>query len=321
MHIPHRGISSAFSALLLLLSCRSSMGPQPSRVDTGSAGDLRAVAPDDDAGLVPPKSSDATVEVLGDRMDGRVDAATCGIRGTPACEEVTTDVCGNAVLTAPEVCDDGNTVSGDGCTADCTAVEPGWRCRVPGRSCAPICGDRVLEGSETCDDGNTVKGDGCSSFCLTEPGWDCSGGICLQVPSVDGGHDLGDAFPGCGDGIMSGAEECDLGSLNSDSEYGGCATTCYFGAFCGDGVVNVSEECDLGGNNGQSYGKGGCTLGCTKTHYCGDGNVDPDYGEECDFGDKNGLKLDRTSQQPSDSPDAITFCTLKCQIAPCGCVY
>jgi len=312
MPIPHRGFSIAFSTTLLLLSCRL----QPPR--SAPVLDSRA-----DGGVDASKPEEGTDTIVLPHVDAPVDVANlaeCGTRFTPVCGELAPVVCGNGLLTAPEACDDGNTVSGDGCTAGCTAVEPGWRCRVPGRPCAPICGDRLLEGRETCEDGNTVGGDGCSSFCLTEPGWDCSSGVCVQVPSIDGGLDLGDDFPRCGDGTMSGAEECDLGPLNSDTEYGGCATTCYFGPFCGDGVVNGAEECDLGDNNGQSYGKGGCTLGCTKTHYCGDGNVDPDYGEECDLGDRNGVKLD-SNFQPSVSAEARVYCDLDCRIPPCGCVY
>lgn len=51
-----------------------------------------------------------------------------------------------------ETCDDGNTVSGDGCSATCQFE----------------CGNNVLDSGETCDDGNRVDGDGCSSTCILE---------------------------------------------------------------------------------------------------------------------------------------------------------
>jgi len=35
--------------------------------------------------------------------------------------------CGNGVLAAPETCDDGNVISGDGCTSTCT-IESGCTC-------------------------------------------------------------------------------------------------------------------------------------------------------------------------------------------------
>lgn len=71
------------------------------------------------------------------------------------------EVCGNNVIEPGEECDDGNTSSGDGCSASCT---------IEG------CGNGILEPGEECDDGNTVDGDGCSSTCEieNEPP-DCSG--------------------------------------------------------------------------------------------------------------------------------------------------
>jgi cysteine-rich repeat protein len=47
----------------------------------------------------------------------------------------------------------------------------------------------------------------------------------------------------CGDGVMTGAEECDLADGNSDSEVDGCRTSCFW-AYCGDGVRDKGEECD-----------------------------------------------------------------------------
>lgn len=70
------------------------------------------------------------------------------------------------VVNGFEVCDDGNTESGDECPADCFAS----------------CGDGVVHSPETCDDGNDVAGDGCTS--CTAPGelaWsaaiDCPGDL------------------------------------------------------------------------------------------------------------------------------------------------
>ena len=228
-------------------------------------------------------------------------------------------VCGNGVLTSNEVCDDGNTVGGDGCSADCQAVEPGFHCGAPGKKCTPICGDHVLNGTETCDDGNIVDGDGCSAYCLTEAGWDCSSGVCVQVSTVDGGaFNSGVHGPYCGDGIISGDEECDDGASNDDSAYGGCTTKCLFGPFCGDGTVNGPEGCDLGKLNGSVVGKGSCTLGCTTPHTCGDGIVDP--GEDCDLGDLNGLKLD-SNLRPTDDPTGMVYCTTNCAIPYCCVLF
>jgi cysteine-rich repeat protein len=77
-------------------------------------------------------------------------------------------VCGNGVTEAPELCDDGNVVDGDGCDSNCTPTS---------------CGNGIVTPPETCDDGNLVDGDCCSATCLLEPNLppDCSG----AEPSVD----------------------------------------------------------------------------------------------------------------------------------------
>jgi len=73
--------------------------------------------------------------------------------------------CGNQRSDAGEQCDDGNNVSGDGCSADCLSAE--------------VCGNAVLDAivldeanrpvpDEQCDDGVTTSRDGCSSGCELE---------------------------------------------------------------------------------------------------------------------------------------------------------
>jgi cysteine-rich repeat protein len=222
----------------------------------------------------------------------------------PPCVHV--HVCGDADQTLDEECDDGNTLSGDGCSDSCH-LEPGWTC-VPGRRCYPTCGDWRMVGWETCDDGNTHDGDGCASNCLAEPCWDCSVGTCIYRSCGDGGQDAGVAGI-CGDGVISPGEQCDDGDLNTYQGYGTCTTRCKIGPFCGDGQVNGPEECDLGSGNGKVLGKAGCAFECTRTRYCGDGFVDTDLGEECDFGDLNGVPLD-SSGQPSDT--GTVFCDEHC---------
>ncbi len=63
-----------------------------------------------------------------------------------------TQVCGNTLTEAPEQCDDGNSVSNDGCSALCTLEG---------------CGDGWVHTGlgEQCDDGNSINSDGCTNTC------------------------------------------------------------------------------------------------------------------------------------------------------------
>ncbi len=69
--------------------------------------------------------------------------------------------CGNGILDANEVCDDGNAVAGDGCSDSCKSNE--------------TCGNGVVDPvtGEVCDDGNHQSHDGCAQTCgQTEaPSW------------------------------------------------------------------------------------------------------------------------------------------------------
>ncbi len=98
--------------------------------------------------------------------------------------------CGDGIVDPGEGCDDGNTVSGDGCSSTCQVETP-----------QPVCGNGILESGEQCDDGNTVSGDGCSSTCQ------------LENPPQ----------PVCGNGIVEAGEQCDDGNTVSGD---GCSSTC-----------------------------------------------------------------------------------------------
>jgi large repetitive protein len=109
-----------------------------------------------------------------------------------------------------EICDDGNNLSGDGCSKGCRVIEAPYVCPLVGK-CNMYCGNGFFEGddpriglvgtqNELCDDGNRDSGDGCSNVCEIEPGWTCVNkfiGLQLEKPGfksfcVRSGSGIGD---------------------------------------------------------------------------------------------------------------------------------
>jgi fibro-slime domain-containing protein len=225
------------------------------------------------------------------------------------------------VRDAVEACDDGNNDSGDGCAADCTMIEPGYRCPAVGALCvAIVCEDSRIDPPETCDDGNATGGDGCSVTCEREDGWDCPlpGVACIATE--------------CGDGIVAGFEQCDDGNAST----AGCSDECRLeDGFkcdipgeacepieCGDGLREGTEQCD----DGNATPFDGCDSACKNepdcsagvcTPVCGDGVILPGTNEACDDGNaSDGDGCSSTCQRedgfecvltPVDLPDPLTI--------------
>ena len=197
---------------------------------------------------------------------------------------------GNSNIEPSEECDDGNTQSGDGCSAT-GRVENGWMCSETPSVCtivATVCGNGVQEGLESCDDGNINAGDGCSAGCNVELGFACSGS-----PSD---------CSACGDGFIGASEQCDDGGTASND---GCSSTCQIESgytcsgqpsicsICGDDARGGTEQCD----DGNSDPSDGCSSTCTietnwlcttaagahsTCHECGNSVINP--LEQCDDG-------------------------------------
>jgi cysteine-rich repeat protein len=154
---------------------------------------------------------DADVDLDGNRV--------AWVRGTGTNAEIWTatglcDVaCGNGDVEPGEECDDGNTVSGDGCSDACLEE---------------ICGNGRVDFGEECDDGNTVGADGCDPSCQLECG---NGALDGAEECDDGNRDGGDGcdesciMEVCGNGVvqLAAGEECDDGNLLSGD---GCSSMC-----------------------------------------------------------------------------------------------
>ena len=196
-------------------------------------------------------SSTCTIEPGWMCMNGSGDpASTC------------TTTCGDGIIVGTETCDDGNGSSGDGCSSSCT-IEPGWMCTGQPSACSTTCGDGIVAGPEGCDDGNTHSGDGCSSTCTVEPGWVCHAG---SGSGTDGSASV--CSDSCGDGVVTGGEQCDDGNTHSGD---GCSQDCTIEpgyactgapsvctANCGDGMIDGSEQCD----DGNTHSGDGCSSSC-----------------------------------------------------------
>jgi len=194
------------------------------------------------------------------------------------------EICGNGLLDPGEECDDGDTTSGDGCSAMCVRE---------------ICGNSVLDAGEQCDDGNTLSGDGCDRRCVAEfcgdggvqpgIGEECDDG---NTVAFDGCNEIC-IFEHCRDGITHPAlgEECDDGNTD-DVDF--CDNFCRI-TVCGDGVTNGDDECDDGNGIDADFCRNDCSA-----PYCGDGLLNA--SEECD--DWNDVDDD--------------FCSNACVLARCG---
>jgi cysteine-rich repeat protein len=78
------------------------------------------------------------------------------------------------------------------------------------------------------------------------------------------------ATPGvvCGDGTRTGAETCDDGEANSNTEPDACRTSCREAA-CGDGVVDSGEACDDGNVEDGDDCSADCSEGTATKADCG----------------------------------------------------
>ncbi len=123
-------------------------------------------------------------------------------------------VCGDAIVSGDEACDDGNQIDGDECTNACTLA---------------VCGDQVVQaGVEDCDDGmasKTCDADCTAAMCGDAQTNTAAGEACDDGNALDSdGCVKGCVAAKCGDGFLQvGVETCDDGNMvDADA----CSNTC-----------------------------------------------------------------------------------------------
>jgi cysteine-rich repeat protein len=156
-------------------------------------------------------------------------------------------------------------------------------------ACVDSCGDGILQTDlgEECD-GEEFGGKTCEDF-PGKSGEDliCSVSDCTIIA-------INCLAEGCGDGVVTGDEDCEDGNTANDD---GCSASCIT-EYCGDKIVQVglNEVCDLGDENTDTpcvadydrsceYCNTSCKTQLIIGSYCGDGTI-TDF-EVCDNGTAN----------------------------------
>ncbi|MFC1642044.1 DUF4215 domain-containing protein [Myxococcota bacterium] len=318
-------VVSMAAAPVMAAACSGNASDPPSNHGGDSDSRNTVAAPTQQGGATStgPEGSQGDVLVLSEPT-AKEENPCLGENPPASCQLVATGpACGDGELNqGSEVCDDGNTLPGDGCTGICR-VEPNYECLTPGQPCesllacrdpsgdcqseptGPACGDGELnQESEVCDDGNSFPGDGCTGICLVEPNYRCP--TPGQPCEFDFACGNGEKEPGevCDDGNSVGDDGCSADCTEQSADFA-CpreGEACLRVVFCGDGRVAGTETCEYRINeDGTTTPVEGCDENChvvpgyvcprpsecVLQPRCGDGRVDLALGEACDAGDGN----------------------------------
>ncbi len=225
-------------------------------------------------------------------------------------------ICGNGVVDPGEQCDDGNTSSGDCCTANCEIVAAGTLCPGDGNECTAdtcdglgACVHDPLDGT-ACDDGVFCNGTELCSIgaCGGSTGDPCAGGdVCSDACNEVAGNCFDPAGTTCpDDGNVCTTDVCD--------GVGECGVTnqlpcddgmfCNGQDFCGAGACTVhqGDPCEAGAECADTCNEADddcfdpVGTGCVN-----DGNACTD-----DFCDGQGVCMHPNNTLPCDDANACT---------------
>jgi len=159
--------------------------------------------------------------VLGSVVPAPATVLTPTLRGCP--------LCGNTVVNQGETCDDGNVVSGDGCSADCQ--DEGCIADTPGYPGVPLCADGDGCTVDVC---NTSTGR-CEHSASCDDGIACTVDVCQVDTCIHTVDDLA-----CSDGNPCTDESC---SISSGCVIVANAALCDDGLFCNGADTCAGGQC------------------------------------------------------------------------------
>ncbi|HCU23697.1 MAG TPA: hypothetical protein DF383_01670, partial [Deltaproteobacteria bacterium] len=204
---------------------------------------------------------------------------TCGTPGHEACEAQAGEnslncgdcppACGNGLVETShgEECDDGNVISGDGCSNTCLNECNHDKCST-GTALAPRCdeaGPPCI--SKICEEIPDCCQSGWDQACMEQVPLICRESCAANAECGDGRCDAGEYCPEdcCGDGVCASFEAC-----SCPVDCGHCS--------CGDGQLDIGESCDDGKQCEDLF------TPCFSEEDCfeiGDGSCAPRSGDGC----------------------------------------
>ncbi len=209
--------------------------------------------------------------------------ASTGLRPTlEVCYLFGGAVCGDSLLQAPEECDDGNTVSGDGCSSNCLIETLAPEDECPGVTLALSPAGAGSESASVAGDttglfhdvsGSCGGGSGADAIYVVTPSYTGSMTVSLNAAFdtlLYVGTSCGGSDQGCSNNPGLGNESIQLPVVAGtaytvvvDTAAGGpgtfTLTATVNAALCGNGVLDSGEECD----DGNGVSGDGCSATCT----------------------------------------------------------